>query len=187
MSTIFKMPKPIKITDRTSSITNAFVNGIIPCIQPSEKEIESALSILGLNSEDVRCVYCGNKSTEWDHLRPLVKDKRPTGYISDIYNLVPACGKCNQSKGNKQWKEWMQSNAKLSPKSRKVPNLNKKIKRIEKYEKWKNTKPINFEELVGADVWQKHWENCEQLHADMKDYQKHSDTVKKLINDKYSK
>ena len=42
-----------------------------------------------------------------DHLRPLVKDKEPTGYISEIHNLVPSCGKCNQSKGNKEWKAWM--------------------------------------------------------------------------------
>ena len=43
MKKIFRMPTPVKITGRTSSITNAFVNGIIPVIEPTEEEIESAL------------------------------------------------------------------------------------------------------------------------------------------------
>lgn len=185
MKEIFNMPKPVKIIDRTSSITNAFVNGIIPCIHPTEEEIKESLMVLGQDEKNVRCVYCGDKSTEWDHLRPLVKMKRPTGYISEIYNLVPACGKCNQSKGNKNWIQWMLSDAKLSPKTRDVPNLDDKIEKLEKYEKWKNVKPIDFEELVGTEVWQKHWENCEQLHADMMEYQKHSNEVKKLIEINY--
>lgn len=184
---IFSMPKPVRITDRTSSITNAFVNGIIPCITPTEKEIVEALKILGLNEKDLRCAYCGDKSTEWDHLRPLVKNKRPTGYISVIYNLVPSCGKCNQSKGNKNWKEWMLSNAKLSPSTRKVPKLHDKIDKLEAYENWKDAKPIDFEQLVGKEIWQKHWENCDQLHEIMIEYQKYSDIVKKLIEVNYKK
>ena len=132
---VFSMPKPVKITDRISSITNAFVNGIIPCIMPTEEKLKEALRILGLDEKDLRCAFCGDKSTEWDHLRPLVVQKRPTGYISEIYNLVPACGKCNQSKGNKNWKEWMLSEAKLSPKMRNIPNLHEKIERLQEYEK----------------------------------------------------
>ena len=44
----FKMPTLMKITGRTSSITNAFGNGIIPSIQPSDKEIDEALKVLGM-------------------------------------------------------------------------------------------------------------------------------------------
>lgn len=184
---IFSMPKAVSITDRTSSITNAFVNGIIPCIMPTEKEIIEALRILGLNEEDLWCAYCGDKSTEWDHLRPLVKNKRPTGYITEIHNLVPSCGKCNQSKGNKNWKEWMLSNAKLSPTTRNVQNIQDKIEKLEAYEKWKDIKPIDFEKLVGKEIWQKHWENCEKLHADMIEYQKYSNVVKNLIEINHNK
>ena len=35
MDSVFKMPVPVKIKGRTSSITNAFVNGIIPVIEPT--------------------------------------------------------------------------------------------------------------------------------------------------------
>jgi 5-methylcytosine-specific restriction endonuclease McrA len=77
------------------------VNSIIPVIDPSDAEIEEALNILKMEANNVRCSYCGDKATEWDHLRPIVKNKRPTGYISEIANLVPACGKCNQSKSGR--------------------------------------------------------------------------------------
>src|SRR5260370_29886624 len=101
----FQMPAVATLVSRKSSITNAFVNTLIPQIIPSLEEIEQALKILGMDLVDVRCAYCGDKMTEWDHLRPLVVKQRPTGYISEIANLVPACGKCNQSKGNSSWRE----------------------------------------------------------------------------------
>ncbi len=182
---VFKMPKPVSIMARTSSITNAFVNGIIPCIIPTEEELIKSLRILELNPEDLKCAYCGDKSTEWDHLRPLVKNKRPTGYISEIYNLVPACGKCNQSKGNKYWRDWILSDAKLSPKKRKVSNLEEKIQNLDKYEKWKELNPINLEEIVGSQLWQQHWKNCEELHKKMNEYQSISNQLKEKIQSNY--
>src|SRR5262245_20280770 len=95
----FRMPSVQTMKSRKSSITNAFVNAIIPTVFPTPEEIEQALVILGMAATDVRCAYCGNPMTEWDHLRPLVQKHRPTGYITEIANLVPSCGKCNQSKG----------------------------------------------------------------------------------------
>jgi len=92
------MPTPMKITGRSSSITNAFINSIIPVVLPSAEEVKQALEILGMTAETFQCAYCGSIASEWDHLRPLVKGKKPTGYISEIHNLVPSCGKCNQSK-----------------------------------------------------------------------------------------
>lgn len=182
---LFRMPKPVSIMGKASSITNAFVNGIIPCIMPLKEELIDCLNILELDSADLRCAYCGDKFTEWDHLRPIVKDKRPTGYISDIYNLVPACGKCNQSKGNKYWKDWILSDAKLSPKSRGVKNLDEKILRLERYEMWKEIKPIDFESIVDNGLWEKHWSNCEELHRKMSEFQVVSNKIKALIQDNY--
>ena len=103
----FQMPAVATMVSRKSSITNAFVNTLIPQITPKHEEIQEALSILGMDVTDVRCAYCGDKMTEWDHLRPLVFKLRPTGYISEIANLVPACHRCNSSKGNSAWRKWM--------------------------------------------------------------------------------
>src|SRR5262249_52560098 len=133
----FQMPSVQTMVSRKSSITNAFVNAVIPVVPPKPEEIGEALAILGMESSDVRCAFCGDKSTEWDHLRPLVLNQRPTGYISEINNLVPACGKCNQSKGNKAWRVWMMSNARHSPTGRNVLDIADRITRLDAYENWR--------------------------------------------------
>lgn len=179
---VFKMPKATTIMARTSSITNSFVNGIIPCIAPAEEEIKRVLNILGMDKDNVKCSYCGDKCTEWDHFRPLVIDKRPTGYISEINNLVPACGKCNQSKGNKYWKDWILSDAQLSPKTRNIYNLDTIIENLENFEK--QTKPIriDFECIVGRELWEKHWDNCVKLHDQMRECQVVSEQIREIIS-----
>src|ERR1039457_7082974 len=123
----FQMPSVQTMVSRKSSITNAFVNSVIPTIVPTADEIEESLRILGMDHNDVRCAYCGDGSSEWDHLRPLVVNRRPTGFITEIANLVPACGKCNQSKGNKDWKEWMRGSAAQSPARRGVLDIEERI------------------------------------------------------------
>src|SRR5665213_2950080 len=100
-----QLPSPGNIAGRSSSITNAFFNSIIPIHEPSEEEVLGALRILEIDPDDIRCAYCGDKASEWDHLRPIIVDQQPTGFVTEIANLVPACGKCNQSKGNKHWRE----------------------------------------------------------------------------------
>ena len=180
-SSVFKMPKAVTIMARTSSITNSFFNGIIPCIKPTENEIKSVLDILGMTENNVRCAYCGDKMTEWDHFRPLVFNKLPTGYITEINNLVPACGKCNQSKGNSYWKDWINSSATLSPRTRNVPNLDIIITRLEKFEVETNPKKIDILKIVGEDLWYKHLNNLDNLHKQMKECQNVSDEIKNKI------
>lgn len=58
----------MSVTGRSSSITNAFINAIIPVIDPTEDEELEALAVLGLKPDNIRCVYCGDKTTEFDHL-----------------------------------------------------------------------------------------------------------------------
>lgn len=178
---VFKMPNPVKITGRTSSITNSFVNGIIPVIEPSESEIKEALSVLGMTAETICCAYCGDKYTEWDHLRPLVINKSATGYISEIHNLVPSCGKCNQSKGNQNWKEWMYGSAKLSPASRHIKDIDARAKRLAEYEQWGTPIRLDFEKIVGSYKWQKHWNNCDNIKGLMYESQKLSDEIKQIL------
>src|SRR4030042_5456673 len=105
----FQMPTPMTISGRSSSITAAFVSAIIPQIEPTDEEVKTALDILQMSPDNVSCAYCGAQATEWDHLRPLVANQKPTGFISEIRNLVPSCGKWNQSKGNKYWMDWSES------------------------------------------------------------------------------
>lgn len=177
----FRMPKPVKIMGRTSSITNAFVNGIIPCISPSDDDILIALKVLEQDENDVRCAYCGDPMTEWDHLNPLIMDQRPTGYISEIANLVPSCGKCNQSKGNSEWKKWVYGNAKLSPRGRGIKNIDHRAKLIENYESEFHPRILVFEEIVGKELWNRHWKNHQDLLNKMKEVQELSNIIKDKI------
>jgi len=175
---LFSMPKPVKITGRSSSITNSFINSIIPVIQPTEAQVKEALEILGMNHDSFRCAYCGDTASEWDHLRPLVMNKQPTGYISEIHNLVPACGKCNQSKGNKPWAAWMLSTAKLSPKTRGIPDIEQRMQRLQNYEQWEQPTMVDFEQIVGSELWQQHWANCEKVQAMMREAQATADLIR---------
>lgn len=161
----------MKITGRSSSITNAFINSIIPVVQPSAEEVKTALEILEMTPESFQCAYCGGVASEWDHLRPLVKDKRPTGYISEIHNLVPSCGKCNQSKGNKQWKTWMLSTAKLSPTIRGIKDIQQRVKRLESYENSKAPTKMDFAAIVGTELWALHQINLERVQSLMRESQ----------------
>lgn len=178
---VFRMPTQVTINARSSSITNAFVNGIIPCIEPSEEEVKKALEVLGLSEDDVRCAYCGDKATEWDHFHPLIVDRKPTGYISEIQNLVPACGKCNQSKGNKEWEKWMNSDAVLSPKTRGVVDLEERIERLKEYEKQFVPTKYDFKTIVGEKLWKEHMDNLDEIIKMMKKAQITSDEIKRVI------
>lgn len=151
-STAFKMPRPVSIAGRTSAITNSFVNGIIPVAAPSDKEVKEALEALGMTPDDVRCAYCGGPATEWDHLNPIVRGKRPTGFISEIHNLVPARRKCNLSKSGKIWREWIAGPAPLSPATRRVVDLEHRISRPEEYEEKFHPVILGFEAIVREDA-----------------------------------
>lgn len=180
----FRMPSVQTMVSRKSSITNAFVNAIIPVVLPSASEIAEALSILGMKHDDVRCVYCGDRSTEWDHLRPLVLNRRPTGYVSEIANLVPACGKCNQSKGNASWREWMRNaKAKLSPTGRGIADVVERIQRLEAYEQWRKPMQIDFVAIIGPAEWEEYWSLCEAVNNELRKAQDVAEALRKRIID----
>ena len=181
LAAAFQMPSVQTMVSRKSSITNAFVSAIIPVIVPTHGEIEEALRILGIEANYVRCSYCGDKASEWDHLRPLVLKRRPTGYISEIANLVPACGKCNQSKGNKPWREWMLSTARLSPTGRAISGVAERIERLENYEKWRTATKVDFESALGRDGWEHYWSLCESVIEQLRQCQLVADNVRVAV------
>jgi hypothetical protein len=58
-----KQRPPLKITGRTSSITNSFVQAIIPTVAFSAEEQREALAHLGMTPDDLHCAYCGAAAT----------------------------------------------------------------------------------------------------------------------------
>lgn len=165
------MPSGTTITGRASSIRNVFAAAILTVVPPTADEIRQVLTILETNAAKLECSYCGLLATEWDHLRPLVNNGRPTGYTSTIRNLVPSCGKCNQSKGKSDWKIWMRGNAKLSPKSRGIEDIELRISRLERYEIWENCERIQVQQLVSPELWDRYYKLQEQILAKMREAQ----------------
>ncbi len=174
------------IINRASTIRNSFVHAVIPTMIDDYKkeEIKNKFFKKYKESEtDLECIYCGDKATSWDHFRPLVVDKKPTGYISDIYNFVPACSTCNSSKGNKKWDEWIEGKAKNCPKNRGIKNLSGIKKNLEKFEEFTNKKTKNIKDQLDIK-----WEEYQQLIDGingivdkLKDAQKQADEIKKDI------
>ena len=178
---VLKLPTVVTINSRISSINNAFVNGIIPVLKPSPAQIKNLLDQLELSDNDVRCAYCGAPANQWDHINPIICDKAPTGYITEIDNLIPCCQMCNSSKGGKNWHEWITSDAERSPKSRHIANLAHKIKLIEQYIAQTHPHRIDMEDMVGIELWKTHWENRDKLVALMKECHKKQTEIRAKI------
>lgn len=178
----FDMPKVPKIVARLPVITGAFANAIVPVRHPSAAEVKKALDILAMIPRNVRCAYCGDPKTEWDHLRPTIKDRKPTGYITQISNLVPACGKCNQSKTNKRWDEWISGPAARSPASRGIKDLDRRIDRLKVYETaWDDVEQLDLAEIVGHDRWAEYWQRLDAIEAAMREAQEYSLDLREAV------
>ncbi len=177
----FRMPAVQSMKSRKTSITNAFVSAIIPVVHPSDDEILEALRILGMTPESIECIYCGDKCNAWDHLRPIVVGRRPTGYISEIANLVPACQPCNSSKGNSPWKQWMLGDAPQSPKTRGAARLQERSSRLEAYERWRVPTLIDFETILGRETYTGYWQELDRIITELERSQAMADALRLTV------
>jgi len=106
------------------------------------KDYEDALEFFG------GCAFCGAKQApRKDHLIPVI-------HCGDFVrrNVVPACQKCDDSKGQKGYREWMlNSNSRRSLKARGFTDEQIR-KRIRLIEKWQSGYKAKTEaELFGKD------------------------------------
>jgi hypothetical protein len=178
-----KIPTINTITGRSSAIRASFIKSVIPTILPvdeilRDKLLDENFTILSHTENGKYCAYCAiSLASEWDHFNPVVNNKKPTKYVTDIYNLVPSCGKCNQSKGGKHWREWITSTAILSPATRKIENLEAIIKNLEVFEKWSNdnTYKLSDEEMLSMDDFMK---DCQEIISKMYEYQEKANAIK---------
>lgn len=167
-----------KIAGRGSTLAAAFVQAVIPRnVDPAQQsELFKRLEI----AETV-CVYCGNEATDQDHLNPIVKGKRPSGYFHTIDNLVPACGPCNQSKSGANWREWMLGGAKNSPATRGVADIEKRVARLTAFEQQaRNPGGISVSDMrsaAGAELWDRYWGKLEAIVTALREAQVDADTI----------
>ena len=82
-------------------------------------------------NEELQCVYCGSPEVKrWDHLLPISK-----GGETVLGNIVPSCQRCDDSKRDEYFENWIKSNNKCSPKSRGVKDIDERIRKIKAYVK----------------------------------------------------
>lgn len=179
----FNLPQGDRIDGRSTTIRAAFFKSITPVIRPPDADVDKALAVLGMSKGNCVCAYCGDAKSEWDHFRPIVTKEDPTGYITEIQNLVPSCGKCNQSKGNKNWKEWMNSGAKKSPKTRGVKDLAKRIAALEKYEQSFIPSKIDYKSIVGHGEWDAYIKSLQSVIAGLQAAQITAGVLRKKIDE----
>jgi len=72
---------------------------------------------------DIRCFYCdANEPSRWDHLHAVTR-----GGDTVPGNLVPACGRCDDSKQDRDIEEWVHSNGPHRPPIERLSSLQTKI------------------------------------------------------------
>ena len=91
-------------TNRSGMVRSAMARALAPYDEHDATKYNLMIKLLEQSDDDLRCVYCDEKASEWDHLEPVLKNKKPTGYGHTFGNLVPSCGACNKAKGAKDWK-----------------------------------------------------------------------------------
>lgn len=179
-----KVPTNDTIKSRTSTVAKSLATSIIPRINPTEEELEQVKKFFSNRDGTLQCAYCSGIATEWDHFHPLVRDSKPTGYITDIYNLVPCCSKCNGSKGNKDWRDWLEKDStNRSPKGRGISpaTIDQNMKRLNDYEVWGNDRItiINFDDIPG---FKEYWKNYEKICKLLEEAQNQANDFKFRMN-----
>ena len=144
---ITKYLKNYRIQSRWTTFNAAFQSALAVPDEYDVGRVSELVQILGQDpSEDLSCVYCGSPAATWDHLYNNVKDGRFSGYGHRIFNLVPACRTCNERKGAKNWRQFIEI---ISPSDKDV-----RIERLERVDQ-KNT-----EERIG-------WSEIKELAPDL--------------------
>jgi len=107
-------------------------------------EIAKVLSYFG--DDPPACVYCGTTPiSRWDHLVPISK-----GGDTTLGNIVPACSKCDDSKRDLPFEEWVVGNAPNSPKTRGIPILKDRLAKIKTYVRKYGYRPSPPSERLSA-------------------------------------
>lgn len=184
----YKMPSRQNLRSRSSTISNAFAIAVTPYIRPDESELKGYYEALGI--KEGKCAYCvvGDGNCR-DHLKPLVKNGMPTGYITDINNLVPCCQKCNSSKGSKSFEEWYKSEdnvKRLKGLELSDDEIEERYKKILAFEA-KIGEPLDYETIVGTKLWDEYKERREALLKILDENQKFCDDLNRIVREYLNK
>ena len=184
MNKKFKLPAKSNLKSRISTINNAFANAVTPYIEPLPSEIESFFNELHL--EQGQCAYCLGKANTTDHVKPLVTDGLPTGYITEIKNLVPCCSACNSAKGSQDFRSWYKSKkniARLHTEGLTDDQIEERFIIVSRYID-KIPPPIDYKTILGDELWSEYLQRKEEMIKLLKEDQRFCDRLNAMIEDK---
>jgi hypothetical protein len=121
-----------KVPQRTTpgfafSIMNRALLECIAVRKFGAPEIAELLSFFG-NDPPV-CAFCGAEPImRWDHLVSVTQ-----GGDTVLGNMVPACSKCDDSKGHQPFDVWALGPAPGSPQSRGISDVGQRLEKIRQY------------------------------------------------------
>lgn len=91
-----------------------------------QREVRQAVEFFG---EPLACVFCGGSNvTRWDHLVPVI-----SGGETVLGNMVPACGKCDDSKHSRPFDEWLRVRLTSAEPAVASPDVETRIERLREY------------------------------------------------------
>jgi len=125
-SSIKNYLRPSTIMGRKSTFSSAFASALAPYDTYNPAAVSEAIRDLGQDpNAELECVYCGAKAATWDHVFSRVVNGDFSGHGHRIRNLVPSCRTCNESKGKKPWREFLEA--------RNPPDKDVRISRMERF------------------------------------------------------
>jgi hypothetical protein len=104
--------KPRNIMGRRSSFNGAFAAALALRDNPKSPEIQTniaeASKFFDRNADgDLLCIYCDEIARTWDHLNNTTLNSRFSGFGHQVFNLVPACRTCNETKRKLSWTDFL--------------------------------------------------------------------------------
>ncbi len=178
------MPTKSNLKGRTSTINNAFVISITPFIKPDPSILKQYYKELEI--EEKQCGYCMRMGLgkSVDHIFPLVIDGMPSGYITDITNLIPCCTECNSTKGGKLFEDWYkeQKNVdRLNSYGMSYDDINKRYNIIMNYINNHCSQPLSYKEIVGEKLWNEYINRKNKMLELLQEDQLFCDNLNEII------
>ena len=182
----FLMPTKSSLKSRSSTINNAFVISITPFIVPDNSVLKDYYEELQI--EPQQCGYCmrmGEGKTV-DHINPLVIDSMPSGFITDINNLIPCCKDCNSKKGGKLFKKWYlekENVIRLKGLGMTDEDINSRYEIISNYIDKHCSTPYSYQDIVGDKLWDEYCKRRKKLVETLEEDQKFCDMLNDIISE----
>lgn len=155
--------KPLSIAGRGGTLHGGFWKAVAPLDTVMEDDLRRRLERFTASNAEPNCVYCGGRGTDWDHLLAPAENGRLSGFGSLLSNLVPACGTCNQSKGSKPWRTWLEGGSGGAASARGKPGHATRVSVLATLEQEARAGYRDLSAMTESDRWTRYLALLEEL------------------------